>query len=130
MSRLPEQPTVVFEHRPAGNPWPGRQFDVVSMIDVIHHVRKDEQINVLEKAAERVKPGGLLLYKDISSEPAWQVWASRIHDLVFARQWIHVPSFERASASIEALGLQVSHYARERIFWYGHEMAVFRRPSA
>lgn len=39
-------------------------FDVVLVVDVVHHVADDQRLALLTDAAALVKPGGLLLFKD------------------------------------------------------------------
>jgi 2-polyprenyl-3-methyl-5-hydroxy-6-metoxy-1,4-benzoquinol methylase len=69
--------------------WPAGPFDVVTMIDVMHHLAPTWQQSFFLKAAERVKPGGILIYKDMCSRPMWRAWANRGTDLLSSKQWIH-----------------------------------------
>lgn len=107
--------------------WPHAEFDVVSMIDVLHHVLPMNQPEVLRKAASVVRPGGLLLFKDIGNKPHWRATANRLHDLVLARQWIHYLSLACVVAEVERVGLKLVEAARFDRLWYGHELALFRR---
>lgn len=109
--------------------WPSGQFDVVAMIDVIHHVRPSAQEDVIRRACQKVKLGGLFLYKDMVKRPRWRALANRMHDLVLARQWIHyvpVADVERWAAD-EEMKLERSELINR--LWYGHELRVFRRPK-
>jgi len=128
-TKFPNGPRIRFEHRGAGETWPADTFDVVSIVDLMHHVPPSEQENVLAQAASHVAPGGLLLYKDVSEGPAWRAWASRLHDLVVARQWIHIVPFATVVQWAEAHGLKIERHTRIDVLWYGHEMGVFRRPA-
>jgi len=125
--RHPAKEVLTFERRSAQGDWPEGEYDVVSLIDVIHHVPRDSQAATLARAAEKVRPGGILLYKDVSRRPHWMAWASRLHDLVIARQWIHIPDFSRVAAAIHEQGFEQTTFAHINMFWYGHELAVFRR---
>ena len=125
---LPAGSRLRFVRRGVGEPWPEELFDVVSMVDLMHHVPPSEQAKALAKAARHVAPGGLLLYKDVSEGPAWRAWASRLHDLVIARQWIHIVPFATVVRWAEAAGLKTERHARIDVLWYGHELGVFRRP--
>ena len=51
---LPGAAALRFEHRTAHAQWPEGSFDVVSIIDVLHHVPPDKQANVIATAASRV----------------------------------------------------------------------------
>jgi 2-polyprenyl-3-methyl-5-hydroxy-6-metoxy-1,4-benzoquinol methylase len=55
-----------------------RRFDAVYVLDVMHHISAGQQLDVLERLASILKPGGLLLIKDITTEPRrgmWFTWA-------------------------------------------------------
>jgi SAM-dependent methyltransferase len=107
--------------------WPQRQFDVVSMIDVVHHVPRDRQRATLTAACAVVRRGGLLIYKDMATEPAWAAWANRLHDLVLARQWIHYLPIADVDAVAGDCGMRILEGDAVRLGWYAHDLRVFRR---
>ena len=109
------------------DPWPAGPFDVVSIIDVMHHVPPAGQRAVLKTAASRVAPGGILLYKDMCRRPRWRAAANRLHDLLLARQWIHYLPIEQVEQWATEDGLRLEHAERINMLWYGHELRVFRR---
>lgn len=114
-----------FEHRGVQDPWPDGLFDVVSIIDVMHHVPLAHQAQVIDLAASRVAQGGLLIYKDMCRRPAWRALANRAHDLVMARQWIHYAPVEKVSTWAVSAGLRCQHAGSLPRWWYGHELRVF-----
>ncbi|MEU7859568.1 class I SAM-dependent methyltransferase [Nonomuraea sp. NPDC049141] len=119
--------TLRFEHRDARSPWPDRSYDVVHMQDVIHHVPIPAQRVVFDRACAAVRPGGLLVYKDMSARPLWRNAACRIHDLIIAREWIQpvpITTIENWAAE-NRLALEVSRTAHRVI--YGNDLRVFRR---
>ena len=108
--------------------WPQRLFDVVTMIDVMHHVPPAMQLTFFGEAVDRVKPGGVLLYKDMCLEPTWRAFANRITDLASAKQWIHYVPIDTAVYWAERAGLNMierRNFVRWQIF--GHEMAMFQK---
>ncbi len=129
-ARHPQGELLDFVHLDAAQPWPQGDFDVVSVIDLMHHVPEDQQRTVIHEAARRVKPGGLLLYKDMAADPRWLAWASILHDLVFARQWISIRPYPAIKSWLEEAGLVERQHARITMYWYGHEMGVFEKPPA
>lgn len=107
--------------------WPDGTYDVVSMIDVMHHINPSQQHAAIEQAAAKVAPGGLFLYKDIGSRPLWRAWANRLHDLVLARQWIHYVASDQIVRWAGSAGLQLIRSETINMLWYGHQLLVFRR---
>jgi len=102
-------------------------FDVVSVIDVLHHVPVSQQRAFLTAAANCVAPGGLLLYKDMVLTPSWRVLANRFHDFLVAREIIHEMPLATVVAWASAQGLECLGTELVNRYWYGHEIAVFRR---
>jgi 2-polyprenyl-3-methyl-5-hydroxy-6-metoxy-1,4-benzoquinol methylase len=120
--------SLVFEHRSVRGPWPSGQFDVVSIVDVMHHVAPTLQPRLLKFAFHHIKPGGLLLYKDIAWQPQWRATANRLHDFVLTRQCIHYAPIADVQEWAKGAGLQLIESRSISRLWYGHELCVFRRP--
>jgi 2-polyprenyl-3-methyl-5-hydroxy-6-metoxy-1,4-benzoquinol methylase len=108
-----------FAETPAG------PFDVVIMVDVLHHIPPARQREAALAAAARVAAGGRLIYKDMAMRPAWRRWANTLHDLVLARQWVaHVPVAE-VEEWLRQAGMTLRHRASYARLVYGHELRVF-----
>jgi 2-polyprenyl-3-methyl-5-hydroxy-6-metoxy-1,4-benzoquinol methylase len=107
--------------------WPSAAFDMVSLIDVMHHVRLDLRFGLLEAAMERVKPGGILLYKDMCRRPRWRALLNACQDLVVSRQIIHYTPIEKIEASIVESGFVELRSENINRLGYGHELRVYRR---
>ena len=120
--------TLQFQRLDPDEQWPAGEFDVVAMIDVIHHVPPSAQQDVIRRACRRVKPGGAFLYKDMVEQPRWRAIANRMHDLVLARQWIHYAAVADIEAWAADEGMKLERSAAFNRLWYGHELRVFRRP--
>jgi 2-polyprenyl-3-methyl-5-hydroxy-6-metoxy-1,4-benzoquinol methylase len=118
-----------FELWSATAEWPSGSYDVVSMIDVLHHVPPMQHPAVIDKAMSRVRPGGLLVYKDMAALPAWQSGWNRLHDLVLARQWIHYRAIADVEAWVAGAGAATVAQRRIDIGPYGHELLVSRAPE-
>jgi 2-polyprenyl-3-methyl-5-hydroxy-6-metoxy-1,4-benzoquinol methylase len=119
-----------FRHLGVDEKWPDGRFDVVSLIDVMHHVPKLVRADVIRLAADRVRPGGLFIYKDMVRRPLWRAAANRAHDLVMARQWISYEPVETVEAQCRVIGLELTQRQDINMLWYGHELRVFRRPAS
>lgn len=126
----PSGQQLVFHRLDASADWPGGTFDVVALIDVLHHVDPAAQQAVIARAASRVKPGGLLLYKDMASKPWWRAGWNRLHDLVLARQWIRYVPIGSVETWAGSQGL--ARQTREDHICcgvYGHELLLLRKPA-
>ena len=128
--RLNKGHGLLFQCMGVEEPWPEGAFNVVSMIDVIHHVPPSHQREVVESATARVPPGGRFLDKDMVARPLWRGFANRLHDLILARQWIHYVPVDRVDRVIEwadKSGLRLVDRRVVNTFWYVHEFAIFQR---
>ncbi len=114
-----------FESAARMEAWPAGQFDVVSLIDVLHHIPAAQQRAFVTAAVARVKPGGVLIYKDMCRRPVWRAWANRLHDLLLARQWIRYRDIGEVRDWAVSLGLVEQARLDFARFWYGHELCVF-----
>ncbi|MBL8963317.1 MAG: class I SAM-dependent methyltransferase [Phycisphaeraceae bacterium] len=116
----------------AGEPWPAGEFDVVTIIDVIHHVPPAHQRDVILRAASRLAPGGRLIYKDMTRRGVVRPLMNRLHDLVLARQWIHYADIDLVQAWLTGseAGMSVTHRAFHARGWYGHELLVMDKPRS
>jgi len=108
----------------------GKRFDVVSLIDLLHHVPIPARRQLILDACAQVKPGGPLIYKDIASRPLWRAWMNRTHDLVMARQYVRYTPIAEVERWAAEIGLHVEQASYIPLLWYGHDLRVFRRPTS
>lgn len=109
------------------NDIPRGPFDVVTLIDVMHHVSPTAQREFFAACAERVGAGGILLYKDMANRPLWKNLFNRLHDAVLARQIIHYVPIELVKDWSQALGFTIEKQAAYSRFAYAHELVAFRK---
>ena len=102
-------------------------FDVVTLIDVMHHVPPAGQEAFFRAAAARVAPGGRLVYKDMARRPVWQALANRLHDLVLARQWIHYRPIADVRLWAQRAGLAIRRDVSYSRLAYAHELLLLER---
>jgi 2-polyprenyl-3-methyl-5-hydroxy-6-metoxy-1,4-benzoquinol methylase len=127
VKRLNLPARLSFLRLDVAEPWPEGLFDVVSLVDVMHHVPPAHQKSVIETAAQKVKPGGILLYKDMADRPAFHAAMNRLHDLLLARQWIHYLPITKLDEWAAQIGLFKIHAENQTLFWYAHELRVYRK---
>jgi len=109
--------------------WPDESFDVVSMVDVLHHIKPKEQKLFIRAAVSHVKDGGLFVYKDIACRPHWRALANRLHDLVMAREWINYAPLNDVTSWVQNKGFTVKHKEVVDMLWYRHELIVFAKTN-
>jgi 2-polyprenyl-3-methyl-5-hydroxy-6-metoxy-1,4-benzoquinol methylase len=117
-----------FRRISAEDTWPEAPYTAVTLVDVMHHVPPPVQREVFQRVSAAVKPGALLIYKDIAQSPKWRMWANTLHDLVIARQWVHYVPLAAIEEWAAADGLRLVRKYRLDRLWYGHEFALFERP--
>ncbi|WP_213232707.1 cyclopropane-fatty-acyl-phospholipid synthase family protein [Caballeronia sp. NK8] len=125
--RLGAQDMLTFEHIRSVAHAPEGPFDIVAMIDVLHHVPPPDRRDVFAAAVHRVRPGGIFLYKDMTARPGGRRLAHNIDDYVFTREWVEqVPEGAvEAWARDHQLALVHDEFIPRLI--YGHELRVFQR---
>jgi 2-polyprenyl-3-methyl-5-hydroxy-6-metoxy-1,4-benzoquinol methylase len=126
-AHLPNSELIQFEHRDANDAWPAGYFDVVCLIDVLHHVRPEHQAALFATAIDHVADGGILLYKDMARRPLWRAWANRLHDLLVVREWIYYAELEDIITWARKGGLCLAETGTIDMLWYRHEWCIFRR---
>lgn len=120
---------LVFEHVAVQDDWPEGPFNLVSVIDVMHHVPPADQRAFLDQLIQKTPPGGLLVYKDMARRPVWRAAANRVHDLALARQWINYFPIQWVEQRAIEQGLELVRSEDRAMLWYAHELRVFTRPG-
>lgn len=118
---------IEFRHSMVGDPWPEGQFELVSMIDVLHHIPPSAQRDAVATAFSHVRPGGLLVYKDMAEKPFFRAWWNRFHDLIVAKQWIHYRAIDDVEGWLKSMDAEVVERSAKILGLYGHELMVARK---
>lgn len=120
---------VVFRQALTAEEWPSGPFDVVCLVDVMHHVPRNAQHQFFLDAASRVRRGGILIYKEMADQPRWRAWANRLHDLVLARQWINYAPVDQALRWAAPIGLTAAERDTFNVGPYAHQLVVLHRAA-
>ena len=118
---------VDFYHIAIEDKWPEDSFNVVTMIDVMHHVNRSSRRSLVHQLAKSLLPGGYFIIKDISLKPTWRRWANTLHDLVLSQEVPHYITDEDLMQWTSEADLVFSHKYHTNRLWYGHWTAVFRK---
>jgi SAM-dependent methyltransferase len=91
---------VRFFHCDATHPWPAGESGHVVIVDVLHYLAATAQREVLERAAERVAPGGLCIIRETPRDASWRFRATQLEEAFIHRIFwmkspaVHFPSVE------------------------------------
>ena len=105
-------------------------FDAAYVLDVLHHIPRADQKSVLLKLRELLAPGGVLLIKDITTEPWYGLKFTEILDRVMVgfdeelayrhhREW---------QTLLEEMGFSVRTVRVPDILPYPHVILVAHKP--
>lgn len=111
----------------------GGIFDAVYMLDVVHHVPKQEVAPLLAKLRDALSPRGLLVLKEVEDRPRWKRWFTLVLDrLVVGREPIYYWPASELSGLLEGLGFDVVRHRMRDVLPYPHILYVARlkAPSA
>ena len=124
-------PGVVFSTTPL-TALPESAFDAVAIFDVLYTVRREVWADILGGCCRALRPGGLLIVKEVVDRPRWKYWA------IMAQETLSVsllgitkgdpPHFESAETYRQALieqGLvMVEELPLQSANWISHYLFV------
>jgi SAM-dependent methyltransferase len=110
----------------------GRLYDAVLICDAMHHFPSAVHADVVRSVEQVLRPGGVVVVKDLDAGPAWKFHWNRIHDrLVAGPEPIHCrPPSEMAALLAEAgLVVERAHRIDHTLTPYAHYVVRARKPS-
>ena len=114
-----------FERIGPDEPWPEGPFDVVTALDVLHHVPPDAQRDFVRRLADVGSPR--VVVKDVAPRPRWRAWANALHDFLMTRTRVYPRPMEDVSAWLAEAGLRVVRAERVHRVCYSHYLVVAER---
>jgi cyclopropane fatty-acyl-phospholipid synthase-like methyltransferase len=108
-------------------------YDGALAIDVIHHVPRATHPKIAGALLHALRPGGLLLVKDMATTPRRQYWWNRFHDRVVVGPepiWCYSP--DGMAHMLEEAGFEIDDVRRlnRPLGLYPHYMVIARKPEA
>jgi 2-polyprenyl-3-methyl-5-hydroxy-6-metoxy-1,4-benzoquinol methylase len=123
--------TVAFEV--AGPDLPDGPFDAITIVDVLYLLGPEAGGDLLDRAAKRLAPGGVLLAKEIDRHPAWKYRLSRAQEVAATRVFRFTAGDEISFAPPEvyadrlrAAGLEVTCVPLDRGSLHPHHLIEAR----
>ena len=100
-----------------------KEYEIITLIDVLHHVPKEQQNNFLEQVFLKSKSGATFILKDIDASSAL-VYANKIHDLILSKEVGHEWKSITAEEKLRSIGFKIVSVKKQRMFWYPHYTIV------
>jgi 2-polyprenyl-3-methyl-5-hydroxy-6-metoxy-1,4-benzoquinol methylase len=103
------------------------KYDYLLLIDVLHHLPRGRQFELLEQLFQRMNPGQRLLLKDIDADSPLVYW-NKLHDLLVSKEIGHERSAELVKRELEHIGFQVQLLFKKRVLLYPHFALLCHKP--
>lgn len=94
-------------------------YDVVFLIDVLHHVPKDLQRFFIAQLYARMRNGARLIIKDIDAGSPL-VYFNKLHDFLFASEIGNEWNASKLRSVCQELGFKVESLTKKRLYVYPH----------
>ena len=102
-------------------------MDMIFLIDVLHHVPKENQSIFLKNLSEKMKPGAILVIKDIDAANPLVVF-NKMHDLVVSKEIGHELKSTDTVKRLTANDLQIEDIKKTTTYVYPHYTIVAKKP--
>jgi SAM-dependent methyltransferase len=104
-------------------------FDAVYVLDVMHHLPRADQEQVLERLRSLLAPGGMLLMKDITTEPRFGLYFTHALDrlMVGWREPLAYRHHREWAEMLSALGFKVRMVRVPDVLPYPHVVIAARK---
>jgi len=102
------------------------RFNVIVLIDVLHHIPADLHINFLSEIFKKMSLGSLLIIKDIEASSSL-VYFNKLHDLVFSGEIGNERSSYWTIEKLRDIGFQIESVKRKNLYVYPHYTILARK---
>ena len=101
-------------------------YDCIVLIDVLHHIPRNEQAVFLNLLGQNLQPGARLILKDINADRISVLW-NRLHDALFTGNGFQEISLTQAVDLLSAAGLKVLDAYEIQRLWYPHYFIIAQK---
>lgn len=95
------------------------KYEVILLIDVLHHVPKLKQNDFIQNIYNAMSHGSKLIVKDIDAD-SWYVYFNKFHDLIFAQEIGNEWRLENLKSFVNRIGFRVLEVQKKQIYVYPH----------
>lgn len=103
-----------------------REYEYITMIDVLHHIPYSEQMDYLNELLSKMKKGAKLIFKDIDAGSPLIIF-NKLHDLLFAKQFVHERNFEEMQKFFEKNGCKTVVAYKKRMLYFPHFLIMVEK---
>jgi uncharacterized protein (DUF2062 family) len=109
--------------------------DVILLMDVLHYLPAEEQMELLDRVVQALPPGGVFMMREADAGGGWRFQATRIGERLRAllrgewRQAFYYRSSSEWEEQLTALGLDVSAQSADQGTPFANAMLTARRPG-
>ena len=96
------------------------EYDLILLVDVIHHIPRQQLELFLTRLKNKMKPGAVLICKDIDAGKRILVWFNKLHDLLVSQETGNEISMKKAEEKLPRAGFKVVSSEYKRMLWYPH----------
>jgi len=103
-----------------------KDYNCILMIDVMHHLKKQDQEIIFEEITNNMSNNSIFIYKDISNQNKFFGFMNKMHDLFYNFEKInYLESKKIFSILNKNTKLNYVHYYK-RVLWYDHEFIIIK----
>lgn len=107
------------------------RLDAAYMLDIVHHIAPDRVEPLVKELHRGLKPGGMLLVKDVDSRPLLKRWFTWALDKAMSPEAdVNYWPMERLGRLLEGAGFQVRKHLMVDILPYPHVLYICQRLGA
>jgi 2-polyprenyl-3-methyl-5-hydroxy-6-metoxy-1,4-benzoquinol methylase len=106
-----------------------KNYNFIFLIDVLHHVPKNDQINFLRRIYEKMPCGSKLILKDINAENFILSKFNKIHDFLFSGSAGNELPMTEVKEKLQKIGFKILSITQKTTFVYPHYTIVCEKQN-
>jgi len=134
----PGEATVTFEYRPSGElPEAPSGWDAIVFADVLYLLQPADRTRLLEQCAAALAPGGVLIVKEVDTEPKFKARIAQFQEFLATRvlrithgDAMSFPSANELAKEMNAAGLSTRSSRLDQGYFHPHCVVVGTRQPA
>ena len=134
LAQLPHQPEIEIRQGDLRE-LPVPPCDTAVLLDVLHYMPAEAQVDLIGRVAEKLRPGGMLLLREADADAGWRFATTRSAERLMAvlrghfRQRFHFRGKTAWEELARAAGLVVESEPMSEGTPYGNVLLVARKPG-